>query len=666
MNRGAFLVAVGVVALCPLVAPAQALDSGEAGPPGGERIFFQEIPPVHGASKYEQKASEAPASVTIVTADDIRRYGWRTIADALRSVKGFYATYDRAYTYVGVRGFGRPGDFNTRILLLVDGYRVNNNTYDQAFVGNGGIVDIDMVDRIEVIPGPGSSLYGTNAFFAVVNVITKRGRDLRGGEISAEAASFGTTKGRASWGNRFANGLEVLLSASVLESEGQRLYFREYDDPSTNSGIAERADDERAANFLAKVSYGDFALSAGRVSREKTLPTGVYGTVFGDPRTRVYDPQQLFVNLKFQRDLGGQTEIMARAGFNTYTYDADYQYADHLNNDKGVGRWWTAEGLLTRKISPSQKFIAGVEYQRNTRQDQTAVNDHDGVSSEVLSERRKSARWAAYLQDEVRLWEGLLLNLGVRHDDYDTLGGTTSPRIAVIYNAPAGGTTAKLLHGTAFRAPNVYEMYYNDAGFSQKTNPDLKSEKIETTELVLEQAIGGDFRASASLYRYKVKSLIDQEIDAADGLLVFRNTGRVDAHGVELEARGIVAGRVEGRGSYTYQQSENAATGEALSNSPRHMAKLRVGVPVVGDKLYAGLESQLMSKRKTVSGGEVGGFAVSNLVLSSRRWAGGLVLSAGVYNLFDRKYSDPASDSHLQDSIPQDGRSWRVKATYEF
>ena len=109
MSRDAFLVAVGIMVSCAWIGPAQALGSVESGAPGGERIFFQEIPSVHGASKYEQKVSEAPASVTIVTADDIRRFGWRTIADALRSVKGFYTTYDRAYTYAGVRGFGRPG-----------------------------------------------------------------------------------------------------------------------------------------------------------------------------------------------------------------------------------------------------------------------------------------------------------------------------------------------------------------------------------------------------------------------------------------------------------------------------------------------------------------------------------------------------------------------------
>ncbi len=665
MHRNPFLILVSAIVFWSWIAPAHALDSDEGGPPAGERIFFQEIPSVRGASKYEQKTSEAPASVTIITADDIRRYAWRTLADALRSVRGFYTTYDRAWGYVGARGFGRPGDFNTRILLLVDGWRVNNNVYDQAYFENGGIVDIDMIDRIEVISGPGSSLYGTNAFFAVVNVVTKRGRDLKGGDFSAEAASFGTYKGRASWGNRFPNGLEALLSASRLDSEGQRLYYREYDDPTTNNGVAEGVDGERAGHLLAKASFGDFAFSAGYVSREKTLPTGVYETVFNDPGSRITDPRQLFANVKFERDLPEHSRIMVRAGYGTYRYDADYRYADHLVNDAGAGDWWTAEAMLTQRISTRHKVVVGAERQWNTRQDQTAVSDYDCCSYTTLSDGRKSDRWALYLQDEVRLRDDLLINLGVRHDHYDTFGGTTNPRAAVIWNAPDGGSVVKLLYGTAFRAPNVYEMFYNEAGSLMKANPDLRPEKIETSEIVLEQRLNSGLRAQASLYRYKVKNLIDQTADPADGSFVYRNTGKVKAKGIEVEANWRAAAGLEGRASWAYQLSENAETGETLSNSPRHLGKLGLGAPVLNDRFHAAAEAQYTSKRKTVSGGETGGFAVANLILSSRRLLGGIELSAAVYNLFDRRYSDPVSDNHLQDAIQQDGRTFRLKAKYE-
>src|SRR5580692_11900059 len=126
---------------------------------------------VYSASKHMQNASEAPASVTVVTADEIQKYGYRNLADILRSVPGFYVTYDRDYTFVGVRGFGRLGDWNSRILVLIDGHRINNNVLGQAMLGNEFLVDVDMIDRVEIVCAPSSSLYGANAFFAVINVI---------------------------------------------------------------------------------------------------------------------------------------------------------------------------------------------------------------------------------------------------------------------------------------------------------------------------------------------------------------------------------------------------------------------------------------------------------------------------------------------------------------
>ncbi len=136
-----------------------------AAPPGSdETLLFQDIPSVFGASKYEQKVSEAPSSISIVTAEDIKKYGYRTLADILRSVRSFYISYDRSYSYAGARGFGRPGDYNSRILVLIDGHRSNDNVYDGALLGTEGVIDVDLIDRVEIIRGPGSSLYGSNAF----------------------------------------------------------------------------------------------------------------------------------------------------------------------------------------------------------------------------------------------------------------------------------------------------------------------------------------------------------------------------------------------------------------------------------------------------------------------------------------------------------------------
>ena len=254
---------------------------------GEEAIVFQEIPSVYGVSKFEQKITEAPSFVTLITSDEIRKYGHRTLAEVLNSVTGFFTTYDRNYNYLGIRGFNRPGDFNTRVLLLVDGHRLNDNLYDQAGLGTESLVDVDLIDRVEVIRGPSSSLYGTNAFFGVINVITKRGRDIKGVELSAEIGSWDTYRGRVTYGDKFANGIEVLLSGSYYDSEGQKsLYYEEFDDPTTGNGITRKADDDQFPNFFGKITFRDFTLQGGFVSREKGIPTASYGTFFPTNQTR--------------------------------------------------------------------------------------------------------------------------------------------------------------------------------------------------------------------------------------------------------------------------------------------------------------------------------------------------------------------------------------------
>src|SRR6202451_3985020 len=161
-----------------------------------EELMLINIDSVYGASGFKQKVTEAPASVTIITAEDIQRYGYRTLADILRNVRGFYVSYDRNYSYLGVRGYGLPGDYNSRIELLIDGHRLNDNIYDAALIGTEFPMDVDLIDRVEVIRGPNSSLYVASDFLGVINIITKRGRDLQKVSVAGEVASYGTYQGR--------------------------------------------------------------------------------------------------------------------------------------------------------------------------------------------------------------------------------------------------------------------------------------------------------------------------------------------------------------------------------------------------------------------------------------------------------------------------------------
>ncbi|HOI17928.1 MAG TPA: TonB-dependent receptor plug domain-containing protein, partial [Geobacteraceae bacterium] len=220
---------------------ARAEDGAPDGPPPAdlttltiEQLMEVEVDTVSGASRYEQPITEAPASVTIVTAEEIKMYGYRTLSDILQSVPGFSVTNDRNYRYAGIRGLGIPGDYGTRFLLLVDGVRQNDTVYQTGYIGYEMVVDVDLIERVEIIRGPGHTLYGANAMMGVINVITRRGRDMDGVEVSGATGSFDTYKGRLSYGKKFEAGPEMLLSGTFLHSRGQDLYYPEFDSPSTN------------------------------------------------------------------------------------------------------------------------------------------------------------------------------------------------------------------------------------------------------------------------------------------------------------------------------------------------------------------------------------------------------------------------------------------------
>lgn len=635
-----------------------------------EELMSVEVATVFGASKYEQQVTEAPASVSIVSADDIKKYGYRTLADALRSVRGIYVTYDRNYHYLGVRGFDRPGDLNTRVLLLVDGHRINDNIFESAPIGTEFPVDVDLIARIEVIRGPSSSLYGTNAFFGVVNVITKQPADLQGGQLAAAGGSFETFNGRASYGKNYKNGLGVLLSGSVMDSDGpDRLYYREFETRSS-TGITRHADGDQNYQFLTKVSYGDFSLMGNLASRRKTIPTGSFDTVFNDPHTRTTDGHG-FLDLKYVHSFKDDTELTVRAFYDRYVYDGDYLYDRTepggpaslvVNKDQAWGNWWGGEMQATRTFFGSHKVTAGLEYRNNSKQQQRNFDAEPYF--QYLDDKRSSAIWALYVQDEIRIFDSLILSAGVRHDRYDSFGGTTNPRLALIYK-PLERTALKLLYGQAFRAPGAYEYYYSDGGQIQ-ANPALKPEQIRTFEVVYEQYFLKYYRSSLSGFYYRINDLISQGDGSNDSPIQFFNSDPVNAKGGEVELEGTWDGGLRGRLSYSYQRTADAKTGVPLTNSPNHLAKLNMVWPVVQDRLFLGVEEQYMSSRTTRTGNQTGASYLSNATLSCRTPLRGLEFSLSAYNLFDSRYSDPGAAEHVQDTIRQDGRSFRVKLDYSF
>jgi iron complex outermembrane receptor protein len=620
---------------------------------------------VYSASKYMQSASDAPSSVTVITSDEIQKYGYRTLADILQNTRGFYVTNDRDYSFVGVRGFGRLGDSNNRILVLIDGHRINDNVFGEPYLGTEFLVDVDLIERVEIIRGPSSSLYGADAFFAVINVITRKPPQLKGVELSFAPASFGTYDGRASYGGQY-KGIDMMLSGTFYNSQGQTLFYPQFDSPATNYGITRNTDYESFQHILATISFHGFTLQGLFSARDKGVPTAYYGALFNDPRTQNYDYHQ-YLDLSYQHSIGEKWDLSARTSYDQARLQAPVAYSTGLPDGSTTvetysfrGGWSDSEAKLSTTLLEKHKITLGTEITDNVRQDQ---GDYTALGNVFVSDPASSTSWALYGQDEFAIIHNLTLSAGLRYDRYSNFGGTTNPRLGLIYH-PFHPTTLKLLYGTAFRAPEPFELRPDYALFDN--NLRLKPETIGSIEGVVEQTFGQRLTLSGSVFHNRISDLITPEPNPSDGHTVYENFDKAAATGVELELDGRLASGLQGRASYSYTNAEQPVTHQTLANSPQHLGKLGLVYPVMQRRLFASVDAQYISPVQTLAGNTVSGYSVFNVTLLGHTLGKHLDLSTSIYNILDKKYFNPGRPEDVQDAIQQDGRNFRIKITGRF
>lgn len=616
------------------------------------------------ASKFAQPLAQAPSAVAVISAEDIRVHGWRTLAEALLSLPGTYAVNDHAYSFVGARGFLVPGDYNTRLLLLVDGMRVNDNIYEQAFFGDEFLLDMDLVERIEYAPGPGSSIYGANAMFGVINVVTRPAASLAGPRFALRAAGDGERHGRFSWGGGEA-GRNLLFSVSHADRLGRD---RAYPDAASlglsADGIAHAADRASLDRVFLRAQFDGWTLEGIWRDRSVQPSSALYGSLFDDPRLRLED-RGYIAALSKEAEIAAGVSLFGRLQVGEMRYDAVYPLDDgsggsFLNADATVGRWWNGELRLDIRHIENHRLVTGLEWQQDIEARQRNFDPPQSVN--VDTERRRR-RWGLYVQDEWRLADSFLLNLGVRYDWFSFSRQSTTPRLAALW-FPRPGTTLKLLSGRAFRPANAYESDYAD-GINYLANPALRPETIRSHELVWEQRAGPRTLLSASLFSYRMEDLIAQTVDPS-GALIFQNLATVTAEGVELAGDHRFAGGTRLRGSLAAQRVSHA-DGSHFANSPYLIAKFQFQTPLADARWLLGWETQLVGPRQWNWQG--GGQAVDSQVVAHATVTGkdvmpGLDLSISLRNLFDQRLVDPAAEETGVPAVPQDGRTLTLKLDY--
>lgn len=640
---------------------------------------LMEMSVVSGASKYIQKTSEAPSSISIITAEEIHTFGWRSLWEVLDSLHGFSTTYDRDYHYIGVRGVGYPGDLSNRLLVLVDGIRVNETALGGVLTGRGFIVDLDLVSRVEVIRGPASSLYGTNAMVGIVNIVTREGYQLQGAEVKTGYSSFGTLEGRVTYGNETESGIDYLFSATKGNMKGQDFYFEEFDDPSTNNGKVTGLDREEWDQFYAKVLYDNFTLEGMYSWRYKGYPLAGLGTMFNDDRAASVDIQQAYA-ATYKAELPHRFDMAVRAYYQNfkseirYPYDYVYDWSEADTNwvvidlPEGLiyqsdswGQRLTTELDFTRSLSGGHMLAFGAEYRNTFRQDNKSY-DHEPYYRVYGDQELDPTNYSAYALADLQVLDNLRLNLGLRHDHYKSFVSSTNPRLALVAE-PFAGSVFKATYGKAFRAPVGYDL--SDEQIEQE-GVDLSPNEIETFEIIWEQKLPYGLRSSISAYDWDYQD-IPQDVDPDNISDYFLDHEAIRSKGVEVELAGRSSSGVSGRASWSYNDVEvpesELTPGRGEPRGPRHMVKANVMVPLRGKESRLGLELRHVSKRLTVRREWTDAYTLVNLSLSDTRLMGGPEIRASVMNLFDADNGHPGTWGEQQQVIWQDGRSYRLYLT---
>ena len=582
-----------------------------------------------------QTLDEAPADVTIITRAQIRTYGYRTLGEALASVRGIYMTTDHIYTYLGASGFSLPGDFNTRVLVMINGHAMTENIYaSNSFFGQDFGLDMDLVERIEVVRGPSSALYGSNGILATINVVTTSPVDFSHSYATAETGSFGEKKMALAGSYYLGKGANLLISASLVNDGGQNYYF-----PKLGAS-AIGMDGQRAYHTFANLVWKNWNIVAMVSDRIKMVPLAwSYDANSFASRGNHAEDGRAYLSANYARSIG-PGELRFEFAYDQYRYNDrfDLTTGDPLisQGSHAVGDWIDSKMVYQVGAGVFGSLTAGLQGNFDLR---AIEYDAEVYPQQIrtLTINRPSRGVALFVEDEKRLSSHWKLDFGGRLDESRYYGGFLSPRAALSYQ-PSAKTVYKFIYGRPFRNPSQYEQFYYDNIDSLKPGP-LKPESANTYELVADHHFSPRLSGTVHLYDYRLTNLI-QALYAPDGASTFANTLGAQSRGVEFEARAKPLVWLETDSSFAWQWAAPLGSSTVFANSPAFLAKWRWAVPA-GKRLTISNSWDWMSSRLTFDGTSVRPVLMADLTMTIHRALPGFDVQVGMRNALNWSYSDP-------------------------
>jgi outer membrane receptor for ferrienterochelin and colicins len=666
-----------------------------------QRLLEEDV--VITASKTREAIAEAPATMAVITAQQIRDMSARTLTDVLKSVPGVEVFIDEyGYHNLVIRGGRTKGD---RVKFLINGHSVNppRTGHSPVFFDD---LAVENIQRIEIIRGPGSALYGTNAFNGVINIITKNADDMNGYEVIAKGGSNNTWGAGILFGKSF-NDLKISGYGeysdtdgpdSILVQDAQTVLdqmYAQYGIPPVSLAPGNVSAYREKMDLNLDLNYRDFMLRTKYLTKIQGPYIGANYTLNNDSEwdleyffleglytTSFHEKFDLSLKLSWDRVMEDYYIQGSPEGF-TIPLDLDGDGDIEIFPDGRRGRLATSFDTFAGEIQGTYRpvtthtLVTGIELQEMRQFDNIAESNFERQTIAALDpgeidttpsfDKNTRTVFAVFLQDQWKATDNIGLTLGIRHDHYSDFGNTTNPRAAFVWEI-IPDLHLKVLYGRAFLAPNFHEAYL-------KNNPvvigsrDLEPATIQTFETGVTYKISEHFTGNIA-YFYTIDDdaiIYAVQPDPNEPATYINGKGDI-IQGIELELKAVFENRFQGYVNYTFRDTEDQQTHAEVPFASKHLANLGVNIPITS-YFTANVQTAFVGEKPREVGDNrepVESYILVDATVTAKNFYKELELFATVSNLFDKEYFIPSLADSFPGDYPMPGRMFLVGVRYIF